>query len=188
MTVLWFNLGICLIPPPGWRGSLTDWVMLLALPWHTGYQSLCLPRALPENRAGGAGRMESVLGLAGLYPAAPEPRCRLSSALTLWGTRLLWGWILGNQETYVKSMLRVTCRSQQAGPSCFWGRKFALTHPCEPHSPLLMLARNPLSFILLIWESPHKMRDAELFAMDGKRWVLSWGHLWLRYRISRRKC
>lgn len=84
MTVLWFNLGIWLIPPPGWRGSLTDWVMLLAaLSWHTGYQFLYLPKVLPESRAGAAGGRESVLAFAGLYPAAPEPGCRLSSAAHL---------------------------------------------------------------------------------------------------------
>lgn len=57
--------------------------MLLALLWHTGYQPLYLPKVLPESRAGAAGGMESVLGcmgFAGLYPAAPEPGCRLSSA------------------------------------------------------------------------------------------------------------
>lgn len=55
--------------------------MPLALSWHTGYQSLCLPKVLPESRAGDTGGMESVLGcmgFAGLYPAAPEPGCRLS--------------------------------------------------------------------------------------------------------------
>lgn len=39
--------------------------MLLALSWHTGYQSLYLPEVLPESRAEGTGGMESILSCMG---------------------------------------------------------------------------------------------------------------------------
>lgn len=132
--------------------------MLLALLWHTEYWSLCLPKAVPESRAGAPGGMESVLGcmgFAGLYPAAPEPGYRLKSAAHLVRDWAPLGLNSGKSRhisvKHVEGNLQVSASRFQS----LRGKKI------YTDSALLMLIGNPLSFTLLLWESPHKMRNAE---------------------------
>lgn len=97
--------------------------------------------------------MENVLGcmgFAGLHPAAPEPGCRLSSATHLVRNWTPLGLNIGKLRDiglkHVEGNLQVSASRCQV----LLGRKFAQIQPCEPHSFLLMLAGNPLSFTQLL--------------------------------------
>lgn len=90
------------------------------------------------------------MGFAGLYPAAPQPGCRLRSAAHLvrdWAPlRLNSGKSRDICFKHVEGNLQVSASRSKL----LLGKKISMIQPCDPHSSLLMLAGNPLSFTLLL--------------------------------------